>query len=77
MEWRNKAFFSHTVTFDPAKADDPADVQLPAGVAPLDSGKIGGGKSWSHRFTVPGRYRYVCLPHEKHRMVGVVNVTGG
>lgn len=77
VEWRNTAFFSHTVTFDAAKADDPAHVQLPAGVAPFDSGKIGGGKTWRHTFTKPGRYRYVCLPHEDHGMIGVVNVTGG
>ncbi|HEX8232451.1 MAG TPA: plastocyanin/azurin family copper-binding protein [Caulobacteraceae bacterium] len=77
VEWRNRAFFHHTATFDPAKAGDPAHVRLPAGVAPFDSSKIGGGKSWSHRFTTPGRYRYVCLPHEDHGMIGVVNVTGG
>ncbi len=75
VEWKNTAFFAHTVTFDPAKADDPSHVQLPPGVAPFDSGKLGGGKSWSHTFTVPGRYQYVCLPHEEHGMIGVVNVT--
>ena len=75
VEWRNKAFFAHTVTFDPAKAEDPSHVSLPAGVQPFDSGKIGGGKSWRHTFTVPGTYRYVCQPHEDHDMVGVVIVT--
>lgn len=75
VEWKNTAFFAHTVTFDPAKAKDPADVILPKGVAPFDSGKLGGGKTWSHTFTAPGRYQYVCLPHEDHGMIGVVNVT--
>jgi plastocyanin len=75
VEWKNTAFFTHTVTFDPAKAEDPADVKLPAGVAPFDSGKLGGGKTWSHTFNAPGRYQYVCLPHEGHGMIGVVNVT--
>ena len=74
VEWKNTAFFAHTVTFDPSKAEDPSDVQLPGGVAPFDSGKLGGGKTWSHTFTVPGRYQYVCLPHEEHGMIGVVNV---
>ena len=74
VEWKNTAFFGHTVTFDPAKAEDPSHVRLPAGVAPFDSGKLGGGKTWSHTFTVPGRYQYVCLPHEDHGMIGVVNV---
>jgi plastocyanin len=75
VEWKNTAFFTHTVTFDPAKAKNPGDVVLPGGVAPFDSGKLGGGKTWSHTFTVPGRYQYVCLPHEDHGMIGVVNVT--
>ena len=74
VEWKNTAFFAHTVTFDPSKAEDPSQVQLPPGVAPFDSGKLGGGKTWSHTFTVPGRYQYVCLPHEDHGMIGVVNV---
>jgi len=75
IEWRNKAFFAHTVTFDPAQADDPSHVSLPAGVEPFDSGKIGGGKSWRHTFTVPGTYHYICKPHEDHEMLGTVIVT--
>ena len=74
IEWRNKAFFAHTVTFDPAQADDPSHVVLPAGVAPFDSGKIGGGKTWRHTFTTPGEYHYICQPHEGHDMLGVVIV---
>lgn len=75
VEWRNKAFFAHTVTFDPAQAQDPSQVSLPAGVAPFDSGKIGGGGTWRRRFTTPGTYRYVCKPHEDHDMRGVVVVS--
>lgn len=74
VEWRNKGFLSHTVTFDPALAGNPANVTLPAGVAPFDSGTIAGGATWRHTFTVPGTYRYVCKPHEDHAMVGVVIV---
>ena len=75
IEWKNTAFFGHTVTFDPSQADDPSHVSLPRGVAPFDSGKIGGGKSWSHTFTTPGTYHYVCKPHEGHDMMGTVIVT--
>jgi len=75
VEWRNKAIFKHTVTFDPSKAADPSRVVLPAGAEPFDSGEIDGGKSWRHVFTVPGRYEYVCRPHEDHEMRGVVIVT--
>lgn len=74
VEWRNKGFFEHTVTFDPSKAADPAHVSLPAGVAPFDSGKIGANGSWKHTFTTPGTYRYVCEPHEGHGMMGTVVV---
>ncbi len=75
VEWRNRAFLVHTVSFDPAQASDPSRVSLPEGVAPFDSGKIGGGKSWRHTFTTPGTYRYVCRPHEDEGMVGVVIVS--
>ena len=75
VEWKNTAIFGHTVTFDPSKAEDPTHVQLPAGVAPFDSGKLGAGKTWSHVFTTPGRYQYVCVPHEDDGMIGVVNVS--
>lgn len=74
VEWRNKAFFPHTVTFDPAQAEDASHVALPDGVAPFDSGSIGGGQSWRHTFTTPGTYRYICKPHEGHEMLGTVIV---
>ncbi len=74
VEWRNKAFFPHTVTFDPSQADDASHVSLPEGVAPFDSGSIGGGQSWRHTFTTPGTYRYICKPHEGHEMLGTVIV---
>jgi len=74
VEWRNKGFFVHTVTFDPSKAADPSRVSLPAGVEPFDSGNVEGGKSWKHTFTTPGTYRYVCVPHEGHGMSGTVVV---
>ena len=74
VEWRNRAFFKHSVTFDPSNAEDPAHVVLPARVEPCDSGDIGGGESWRRTFTVPGRYEYVCGPHAGHDMRGVIVV---
>ncbi|MBX7249080.1 MAG: cupredoxin domain-containing protein [Caulobacteraceae bacterium] len=74
VEWRNKGFFPHTVTFDAAQASDPSHVVLPAGVAPFSSGKIGAGETWRHTFTTPGEYHYICQPHEDHEMLGVVIV---
>ncbi|HET8728670.1 MAG TPA: plastocyanin/azurin family copper-binding protein [Alphaproteobacteria bacterium] len=74
VEWRNTSPTRHTVTADPAKADDPADVALPAGAEPFDSGRIPPGETYRRRFTVPGTYRYFCIPHEDMGMVATVIV---
>lgn len=74
VEWRNVGGFPHTVTADPRKAANPANVSLPAGAAPFDSGAIRGGKTFRLRFTKPGVYSYVCLPHERAGMLGRVIV---
>ena len=75
VEWRNKSIMGHTVTADPSKAKNAADVMLPAGAQPFHSGNIGPGEVWQYRFTVPGDYRYFCIPHEGQGMVGTVRVT--
>jgi len=77
VQWRNKAFMSHTVTDDPAAVKDAAHVALPAGAAAFDSGDIKPGAVWSHAFTTPGTYRYVCKPHEGMGMMATVVVTAG
>lgn len=74
VEWDNTGLVHHTVTADPSKAADPQHVQLPAGAEPFDSGNLSPGQTFRHTFTVPGTYRYVCLPHEKMGMVGEVIV---
>lgn len=33
------------------------------------------GETFSHEFTVPGEYVYVCVPHEGQGMIGSVTVT--
>ena len=60
-----------------ARADDPASVLLPPGAQPFDSGDIPAGQVYRHTFTVPGEYRYFCIPHEDMGMVGTVIVQGG
>lgn len=74
VTWRNRSTIDHTVTGDPAKVLNRANVRLPAGAAPWDSGAIAAGTSWSRRFDVPGEYRYCCLPHELAGMVGTLLV---
>ncbi len=75
VEWENGSIFSwHTVTCDASKAKRPADVALPEGAQPFDSGKIKPKESYRYTFTAPGEYRYFCQPHEKMGMVGEVIV---
>lgn len=72
VEWRNKSSFSHSVNADPARFPD--DVAIPAGAAPFDSGRMPSGQVFRHRFTTPGTYKYVCLPHVDLGMAGTVVV---
>ena len=74
VEWINNAASLHSVTTNPAVAQDPKDVSSPAGAKPFDSGFMPPGVKWSYTFTVPGTYKYLCLPHEKDHMVGIVVV---
>jgi len=74
VKWTNPAFVTHTVTFDPSMAAIPADVALPPGVSPFDSGNIDEDQSFNHTFTVKGSYKYVCKYHEAMGMVGTVIV---
>jgi plastocyanin len=74
VEWENDGQVRHSVTDDPARAQKLADVLLPAGVEPFNSGNMMPGGRFRHTFTQPGRYRYFCLTHEGDRMVGEVIV---
>jgi plastocyanin len=74
VEWRNTSGAVHTVTADPQKAADPSNVHLPRGAQTFDSGIVQPGGTFQHTFTVPGRYQYVCLPHEAAGMIGEVIV---
>jgi len=47
---------------------------LPKGATAFDSGFIPPGGDYSYTFTVPGTYRYFCLPHEKAGMFGMIVV---
>jgi plastocyanin len=73
VDWRNRSFLTHTVTDDPARAKDAADAQLPEG-APSFSARVGPGEVYRNIFTVPGTYRYFCMPHEGWGMHGQVIV---
>ena len=74
VRWRNTSALIHTVTADPSRAMQAANVRLPAGADAFDSGDIGPGGSFTWTFTEPGEYRYICIPHEGAAMTGTIMV---
>lgn len=73
--WKNTGATLHSVTADPSKAQVAAHVSLPKGAKEFDSGFMPPGATFSHTFTVPGEYKYICIPHEQNGMLGEVDVT--
>jgi plastocyanin len=39
-----------------------------------DSGSVAAGGVYRHTFTRPGRYQYICIPHQTFPMKGVIEV---
>jgi plastocyanin len=74
VEWVNNAKTLHSVDGDPSMALKPADVSLPPGAKPFDSGFMKPDMTWDYTFKVPGTYKYTCVPHEKDGMNGEVVV---
>jgi plastocyanin len=74
VEWINNAKTLHSIDADPSMVQNPKDVVLPKGAKPFDSGFMQPGMTYEHTFTVPGTYKYTCVPHEKDRMNGEVIV---
>jgi plastocyanin len=76
VTWENPSTVVHTATGDPDAVADPDNVELPDGAEPFDSGFVQPGDSFSHTFTEPGTYQYVCIPHEGVGMIGTIVVEG-
>jgi plastocyanin len=74
VQWVNGGETVHSVSTSAANAQNPNDTSMPKGAVAFDSGFIPPGGDYSYTFTVPGTYRYFCLPHEKAGMVGVIIV---
>jgi plastocyanin len=75
VEWRNASMFTvHTITCDPTRTRREDYVMLPEGALPFASGRLGPGDRFRHTFSVPGRFRYFCIPHQDQGMIGEVEV---
>jgi len=76
VTWRNDNPIPHTATGDPAQnpvnTTRPEPGRLPEGAAPWGSELLQPGQSFFHTFTVPGAYRYICLPHVLSGMLGAI-----
>lgn len=72
VQWVNVGEMVHSVST--TSAANRKDTSQPKGAAALDSGFIPPGGNYSYTFTVPGIYRYFCLPLEKAGMLGVIVV---
>jgi plastocyanin len=74
VQWVNGGDTVHSISTSAANAQNPNDTSMPKGAVAFDSGFIPPGGDFSYTFTLPGTYRYFCLPHEKAGMVGVIVV---
>ena len=74
VTWKDSSEVIHNVVDDAGKAINQADVHVPEGGKPFDSGLMQPGQTFARVFTAPGVYRYVCTLHEANGMKGVVVV---
>ncbi|NIV13588.1 MAG: hypothetical protein GWN62_20590 [Aliifodinibius sp.] len=75
--WKNTSVLVHTVTCDSELVARAKNVAYPENAEPFDSGDIEPDSTFQHTFTVPGPYKYFCIPHEATGMVGEIIVKPG
>ncbi len=74
VKWENTGNSVHHATDDHEMAIKGDDVKSPPGTTAFDSGFMRPGDTFTHTFTTPGVYRYVCAAHEASGMIGEVIV---
>ena len=74
VEWENAGNNVHHATDDSQMVIKGTDVRSPSGAATFDSGFMQPGETFTHTFTTPGVYKYVCAAHETSGMTGEVIV---
>ncbi len=72
--WKNVGNAVHHATDDHEMAIAGSDVASPKDASIFDSGFMRPGETFSHTFTTPGIYRYVCVAHEASGMAGEIIV---
>ncbi|WP_101296480.1 cupredoxin domain-containing protein [Halegenticoccus soli] len=82
--WTNTSSRAHTVTAYENSIPEGADYFASGGydgeAAAREAwredmgGALTSGQSYRHTFDVPGRYDYVCIPHEQGGMIGTIVV---
>ena len=74
VKWENTGNSVHHATDDHEMAIKGDDVATPTGAPAFDSGFMRPGETFTHTFTKPGTYKYVCVAHEASGMIGEVVV---
>ncbi len=73
ITWKNVGNIFHTTTDSSSLAANPADAALPSGASSWNQ-PLNPGGSFSLKLTVPGTYKYFCIPHESLGMLGQITV---
>ncbi|MGA8207095.1 MAG: plastocyanin/azurin family copper-binding protein [Candidatus Dormiibacterota bacterium] len=73
VTWRSTSDITHTTTDEPSLAAVASDAALPAGATGWNH-ILAAGASFSLKLTVPGTYKYFCIPHETLGMVASITV---
>lgn len=73
VTWDNTGDIAHTTTDEASLASSPSDAAVPKSAKGWNH-RLPAGKSWSHKFTVAGKYKYFCVPHETLGMLGTITV---
>ncbi|QHS16069.1 cupredoxin domain-containing protein [Halopenitus persicus] len=86
VTWRNTSARTHTVTAYEDAIPEDADFFATGGYEDEATareewwsdrgGALENGDEFTHTFEIPGRYDYVCVPHEQGGMIGAVIVEG-
>jgi plastocyanin len=85
VRWKNTSGAIHTVSaYEDGIPDEAAyfatgGYESEASAREAWFGSLGGGleprETYEHTFELPGRYNYVCIPHERAGMAGTVVVS--